>query len=307
MKVHLDTDIGGDVDDLCALAMLLKMPEIELTGITTVAEEGGRRAAFVHEVLRLAGSPRIPVAAGADVGTGGYRYDRLEYPSDARNWGKKVAPRPNPIDHALEQLRQSLAQGATVVAIGPFTNLSLLEQAEPGILRDADLWLMGGYVFDVPDAYPTWRREDDWNVQLDVPSARCVLASARPTLVPLTVSTQTAVGASALPALRASGPLGQLLACQLEHFAEVEGMAERYGRMHRGLPDDLINFLHDPLAAAIACGWRDGVTIETHPLRIEERGGYLYERVDASGRETRIVTQIDPARFDARWLEVVCS
>jgi hypothetical protein len=26
--VHLDTDIGGDIDDLCALAMLLRWPGV---------------------------------------------------------------------------------------------------------------------------------------------------------------------------------------------------------------------------------------------------------------------------------------
>lgn len=25
--IHLDTDLGGDIDDLCALAMLLRWPE----------------------------------------------------------------------------------------------------------------------------------------------------------------------------------------------------------------------------------------------------------------------------------------
>ncbi|MDQ6662114.1 MAG: hypothetical protein M3Z24_14260 [Chloroflexota bacterium] len=28
-KIHLDTDIGGDMDDLCALAMLLKWPDLD--------------------------------------------------------------------------------------------------------------------------------------------------------------------------------------------------------------------------------------------------------------------------------------
>ena len=32
-KIHLDTDIGGDIDDLCALAMLLKWPGLEITGV----------------------------------------------------------------------------------------------------------------------------------------------------------------------------------------------------------------------------------------------------------------------------------
>jgi hypothetical protein len=34
MKVHLDTDIGGDIDDLCALAMLLGWSGVEVVGIT---------------------------------------------------------------------------------------------------------------------------------------------------------------------------------------------------------------------------------------------------------------------------------
>ena len=42
-KIHLDTDIGGDMDDLCALAMLLKWPDLEITGVTTVSEEQSMR------------------------------------------------------------------------------------------------------------------------------------------------------------------------------------------------------------------------------------------------------------------------
>lgn len=68
MKIHLDTDIGGDMDDLCALAMLLKLPHVEITGITTVAEENGRRAGYVRHVLNLAGRTDIPVAAGSLLG-----------------------------------------------------------------------------------------------------------------------------------------------------------------------------------------------------------------------------------------------
>src|SRR5450830_1613886 len=65
LKIHLDTDIGGDTDDLCALALLLASPEVDLVGITTVADRGGGRAAFVHHALRLAGRTDIPVASGA--------------------------------------------------------------------------------------------------------------------------------------------------------------------------------------------------------------------------------------------------
>ncbi len=66
-KIHLDTDIGGDMDDLCALATLLKWPDLEITGVTTVSEEQGRRAGYVHYVLNLVGRTGIPCVAGADV------------------------------------------------------------------------------------------------------------------------------------------------------------------------------------------------------------------------------------------------
>ena len=54
-KIHLDTDIGGDMDDLCALAMLLKWPDLEITGVTPVSEEQGRGAGYAHYVLDLVG------------------------------------------------------------------------------------------------------------------------------------------------------------------------------------------------------------------------------------------------------------
>jgi len=73
LKVHLDTDLGGDIDDICALAMLLCWPqEIQITGITTVGELNGRRAGQVKYVLGLVGRNEIPVAAGADVSQGFY-------------------------------------------------------------------------------------------------------------------------------------------------------------------------------------------------------------------------------------------
>src|SRR5712692_10235176 len=73
MKVHLDTDLGGDTDDLCALALLLAWPEVEITGITTCTEQHGRRAGYVRYALQLAGRTDIPVAAGAEGGLSGLR------------------------------------------------------------------------------------------------------------------------------------------------------------------------------------------------------------------------------------------
>ena len=65
MLVHLDTDLGGDTDDACALAFLLGRLDAGLAGVTTVADRSGRRAGYARHLLGLAGRDGIPVAAGA--------------------------------------------------------------------------------------------------------------------------------------------------------------------------------------------------------------------------------------------------
>ena len=153
-KIHLDTDIGGDMDDLCALAMLLKWPDLEITGVTTVSEEQGRRAY--------------------------------------------------------------------------------------------------------------------------------------------------------LPRLARAGRLGELIVLQVERCARSEQNEHNYGETCPGLPRDIINFQHDPLACAIASGWQEGVEIETVPLKMEIRESWLYEIPNSDGIPTRLVTKIDGNAFNEFWCHILC-
>jgi len=306
MKIHLDTDIGGDMDDLCALAMLLKWPDLDITAVTTVCEDQGRRAGYVRYVLNLMGRDDVPAAAGADVSSGRYRY-KPGYPSDADNWPEPVPPLPGPTDAALSLLKNSIEQGAVIVGIGQFTNFALLDEKYPGILRQANLFLMGGYIFDPPAGFPAFGNENDYNIQLDVPSARHVLEHASPTLITLTVSCQTALRRAYLPRLANAGRLGELIVRQAEVCARSDGFEQKYGATYPALPRDIINFQHDPLACAIALGWRDGVEVETIPLKFEVRDGWLYEIPDSAGPPTSLVTKIDGSAFNKYWLDVVCG
>jgi purine nucleosidase len=303
VKVHLDTDIGGDVDDLCALALLLRSPRVELTGITTVLEDRGRRAGYARYVLALAGRNGVPVAAGADVRDGCFRLE-AGLPPEERYWPEPVPPAPGPVEAALDLLKHSIERGAIVVGIGPFTNLSLLERRYPGILGRATLCLMGGSINPAPPTFPAWDYRMDYNVQADSDAARHVLESAEPTLVPIEVTVQTALRRSDLPALDRSGPLGRLIARQARSFAHDEQIEERYGRTCAGLPNDIVNFQHDPLTCAVALGW-PGVTVETLPLALALEDGWLRARVQAGGRRLRVVTGVDQERFSAYWLNTV--
>jgi len=302
-KIHLDTDLGGDIDDLCALAMLLRWSnEIEFTGITTVAEANGRRAGYVDHVLGLEGKKNIPVTAGADVSQGFYRYTELGYPNEERYWSQPILHMPNVLDDALNLLKQSVEQGATIIAIGPFTNLYLLDLKYPGILMQANLFLMGGYIYPVRSGFPNWGNDMDWNIQVDVKSAKHVIENSNPTLIPLTITVETALRRAYLDDLRKSGPLGQLLTQQAEAFAEDEQNEKNIGATCEGLPSDIINFLHDPLACAIALGWKDGVEIKEIPLMLEEKDGWLYERIHPTGKAVRVITKIDGPHFNEFWL-----
>ncbi len=304
LKLHLDTDIGGDIDDLCALAMVLNWPDVDLLAVTTNSDERGRRAGYARYALRLAGRGDIAVAAGADASWEGYRlYPGL--PDESVYWPEPVPPAPEPLDRALDLLEHSIEQGAVIAAIGATTNLALLEKRSPGILARANLVLMGGYVYPTRPGFPAWGNDMDWNIQEDVASALTVLRHADPLLVPLSVTVETALRRSHLPALQQAGPLARLIARQAEAFSLEYDNEATYGRTCAGLPDDIINFQHDPLACAIALGWDEGVEIKEVPLKFEVRDGWLYETVTPGGKSMRVVTKVDGKKFNELWLRLV--
>jgi inosine-uridine nucleoside N-ribohydrolase len=288
-KIHLDTDLGGDIDDLCALAMLLRWPDdVELSGITTVAEANGRRAGYVRYVLKLEERNDIRVAAGADVSQSSYRYAELGYPAEERYWPEPIKPLPNSPD-------------------GPFTNLYLLDLQYPGILMDANLFLMGGYIHPIRAGFPGWGNDMDWNIQVDVKSAKHVIENSNPTLIPLTVTVETALRRAHLVDLRKAGALGELIAQQAEAFAVDKQNEMKIGEVYKGLPRDIINFQHDSLACAIALGWNEGIEMEELPLLVEEKDGWLHEKIHTTGRPVRVVTKVDGPRFNEFWLNVMMN
>jgi inosine-uridine nucleoside N-ribohydrolase len=302
-RIHLDTDLGGDPDDACALALLLGWPGAELVGITTTIDPGGQRAAYVAHCLRLAGRAEIPLAAGAEVSS---TTGRIAAPivDDERHWPVGLPPRPSMPGAAPDLLARSVAAGATIVAIGPLTNLARLEAARPGVLGQARIVVMGGWIRPPAAGLPAWGPEMDWNVQWDTDAAETVVASAGDlTLVTLPATLNAHLRAADLPRLRASGPLGELLARQSEAHGEDEGMLA-WGQAHAALPDDLLNFHYDPVTAAVALGW-PGAAVEEMRVRTERDGDLLRFRPDPQGRRVRVVVDVDGARFRETWLAAV--
>lgn len=302
MLVHLDTDIGGDPDDAGALAMLLGWPDVEVVGVTTTVDPGGARAGCARHCLALAGRDGVPVVAGAEMSL---THREPAHPVlDERYWPSGPAPVTSPPGAALDALADAIRADATVVALGPLTNLALLELARPGSLAGVRLVVMGGWVRYPDDDLPPWGPDRDWNVAWDTRAARVVLGAARDlTLVTLADTLRTHLRERDLPRLRAAGPLGALLAGQAVAYAADRHHAE-LARRHDGLPDDLLHFLHDPLACAVAVGW-DGVRTEERRLRPVLSGGLLSMEPDESAAPVRVATGVDGPAFTRRFLEAV--
>lgn len=84
VPIILDSDIGTDIDDAFALALIIDSPEFELLGVTTVSGDTLARARLVAKLLWEAGGAwrKVPVYAGEPAGRS---------PS-ARRGGRRVSP-----------------------------------------------------------------------------------------------------------------------------------------------------------------------------------------------------------------------
>src|SRR5690606_35039804 len=123
-------------------------------GMTTCADAEGLRRSFALHALKLAGRTGIPVATGARrFVLGKEHFPRAQ---DARYWPNLEPADPTPAGEALELLEASAASGATIIAIGPFTNLGILEALRPGAFAHARVVVMGGYLGLPASGYPQW-------------------------------------------------------------------------------------------------------------------------------------------------------
>jgi purine nucleosidase len=299
IRVHLDTDLGSDTDDLCALAMLLGLLDVELTRVTTSTDPNGIRAGFVRYALRLAGREDVEVVAGSAGSLGGF-FVPLAFPD---YWPEPIEPVGAAPGAALHAIASSADAGATIVAVGPYTNLAAFEAWRPGVLAAAGTVVMGGHVPAPGEGFPPWGMSDDFNVQQDATAARIVFERCAPTVVPLSTSLRVAVRRRHLASLRSAGPLGALLADQAEAHARDQGRTELPAAF-AALPDDLLNFQYDPLACAVAAGW-DGVTIRDVPVELSTEGRFLRMRERDGAPTLRIVTDVDASRFEDEWLDAV--
>jgi purine nucleosidase len=273
-RVALDTDIGSDVDDLLALAVLLGSPELALAAVTTVYGDVLLRARIVRRALRMAGGPDVPVAPGRSTTRSGREVwwagheGRLMPDLDAE-----------PVDPTLDAIGL-LAASPLVAAIGPLTNLADAVELPGSAIEHAVL--MGG---DFAGAGP------EHNLACDVDAAVTVVESGVGlTVIGLDQTTRVRLDRAAAHAFEQAGGLGRVLAAEMRQFEEY------LGRDHT-VP-------HDPLAI-LTMARPDLFRFETGTVRVDATGpdaGRTRFEPDSAGTHSagkhsagqhRVVTDVD--------------
>jgi inosine-uridine nucleoside N-ribohydrolase len=180
IPVILDTDIGGDIDDTWALAMLLRCPELDVKLVLTDTGDTVYRARLTAKLLQVAGRTDIPVGVGLKQKSDGPRerqkawindYELTQYPGKVHDDGVQ----------ALIDLIMASPEPVTLICIGPSPNIGEALRREPRIAEKAR---MAGMFGSFKVHHTTNRklsvvdgRIPEWNVVKDIAAAKAIFAA----------------------------------------------------------------------------------------------------------------------------------
>lgn len=236
-EIILDTDIGDDIDDAYALALLMA-EKANLLGVTTVYRNAVQRAKIAARLIGL-WQRNIPVYAGESYPEKQplFRFDKADegnvpniphyIPGEMQS--EKIGGE-NAVDFILNALR-ARPHEITILAIGPFTNLAAaIKKDKNAFLLAKEVVIMGG---DYTES------EAEWNVLCDPEAAAALFSSGvKIRAVGVDVTQRCRFSPETLAYLRAlKNPKNRLLFRMTEIW--IAHNAER------GVPPTM----HDPLTA----------------------------------------------------------
>lgn len=166
----LDTDIGNDIDDHWALAMMLRTPGMEPDLIVTASGDTPYRAAVTRHFLKNTGFSHIPVAAGE------LRKDQ-NIPETLRHILPEDALDRQEVCDGVERMIAMIekADSVTIVAIGALTNIAQIAQRRPDLTKKCRIVAMSGSYdgsfMDKPGRIP------EFNVYSDCAAAKIVYST----------------------------------------------------------------------------------------------------------------------------------
>ena len=141
IPIILDTDIGGDIDDAWALALILKSPELDLKMVLTDTGNPTYRGAVAGKYLEAAGRTDIPIGLGV------YEYDETG-PQELWLGDYQLS---NYSGHVYEDVIGAMIdvimkspEPITLICISPVPNIKEALEREPSIIKNVKIVGMFG-------------------------------------------------------------------------------------------------------------------------------------------------------------------
>ena len=169
-KIIFDCDLGDDIDDAFALAMILASDDLEILGICMDWGNTEDRAALACRMLWETGREDIPVYIGRKT------YERN---SVQHAWGKgfdKLKPqKQSAADFIVETLNKYPGQ-VNLITVGPVPNMMDVVKKDKNALSNAKhIYSMFGSFYMGYDSGP--RIAAEWNVVADVEASKMFTAN----------------------------------------------------------------------------------------------------------------------------------
>ena len=272
--VILDTDIGDDIDDTWALAMLLKSPGLDPKLITTTCGKAEYRAKLIAKLLTVAGRTDIAVGLGEGGrdGTGGQQAWIADYRlSDYRGVVHQDGAA------AIIDLINRSPQPVAVISIGPSHTLAAVLKRKPDVAGKACFIGMQGSVFK---GYGGGPADAEYNVKANVAAAQTVLSAPwkQITITPLdTCGTVTLAGERFQKLVNSDDRLVKALLENYRIWANKKQVSQLTSS----------SVLFDTVAVYLAYRDRPLVKFQTLPISVTSDG---FTKVDPKGRKMSVAT-----------------
>ena len=221
--VILDTDIGDDIDDAFALALVLRSPELKLIGVTTTFGDTELRAKLVDRYLAAVNRFDIPVTIGVATPRNNiftqaaYAQQQqaqcllslwLATPETSNVCSIGGSTHAYAVEFLLDQIRANPGQ-ITLIAIGPLFNIEAAIERDPATFRKLKrVVMMGGSVYRGYDDGITGALTappPEWNISRDPAGLKALLAAGVPVFMMPLDSTQVHLGAKERETIFAHG------------------------------------------------------------------------------------------------------
>jgi len=167
-----DTDIGYDIDDTWALALLLRSPELDLKLAVSDTQHTRYEASILAKMLEVAGRTDVPIGVGIEQHTkpGG----QLAWAADYELESYPGAVAEDGVGAIIETIMNA-AESVALICTGPVPNIAAALDREPRIAERAHFVGMHGSVRLGYDGHPEVSAE--YNVKADPEAIRRAFAA----------------------------------------------------------------------------------------------------------------------------------